>query len=123
MTPAIVKDILGELLAGIGSAAPDRREAIRSWELSAVERIHLGEGTNHTVIFKVARPPLLGEAAVLAHVEHQGVPVPRPLAAVTHDDLLGMLLEDLGPAVRDATLAETGAAAVAAHRTSPPEGL
>jgi hypothetical protein len=123
MAPTIVKDLLDELLDQLGSAVTPRREEIRSWALSGVERVRLGDGTHGTVIFKYVRSPFIGEAEVHTHVERQGVPVPRLLASVTRGDVQGMLLEDLGPPAREATQGDAATAAVTVHRTPPPDGL
>lgn len=123
MDPTIVKDMLGELLDRPGLAATARREELRCWELSAVERVHLGGGKNGTVIFKYARAPFIREAEILAHVERRGVPVPHLLAFMISGDVQGMLLEDLGPPVREATVDDAAVAAVTAHRIPPPDGL
>ncbi|MCO6003762.1 hypothetical protein NE236_02110 [Actinoallomurus purpureus] len=97
-----------------------RRESIRVWEMSGVERLRL-DG-DRTLIFKHARGPFTDEHLVLPHAAAHGLPVPGLLASATvYDprlgsggDSLGMVLEDLGPAVLVPTLGQA-AAAIAVH--------
>ncbi|WP_345433318.1 hypothetical protein [Actinoallomurus vinaceus] len=85
--------------------------------MSGVERLHLPDG--HAVIFKYSRGPFTDEHLTLRHARAHGLPVPELLSAATTydpqtgDDILGMLLEDLGDPAREPTLAEAAAAAVA----------
>lgn len=129
MDAEIVRDLLSELVAKHwgaldGAAVGVRCEPVRIWQMSGVERLGHGTGPDaETVIFKYARRPFTGEARVLAHVADHGVPVPQLLAVADRPDILGMLLEDLGPSHRDSTLAEAAAAAVTTHATDPPPDL
>ncbi len=111
MNPTTVDDLRRRLAAQVGLPATGVvREAIRVWRLSGVERLR---GNGASVIFKYALPPFTGEHRVLTWVAAQGVPVPEVRAAMTLDGMLGMILHDLGPPVREPT--EHDAAAVAAH--------
>lgn len=121
MQPLEITDSLADqalVIAGI--THPYRREPVRAWALSAVERVHAHSGT---VILKAARHPLTAEGDILAHVARHGLPVPSLEAAVTTSDELVMVLEDLGAPERDAGLADAATAAVAVHRTPPPVGI
>ena len=51
------------------------------------------------------------------------VPVPELVMSRVDEDVLTMILEDLGPSVRQPTLNETASAAVAIHKTTPPAWL
>ncbi|WP_106402817.1 aminoglycoside phosphotransferase [Actinocorallia populi] len=108
-----VEAVLDRLLGGLPSP-PTAREEIRVWARSGVERLHLADGTS--VVFKYAEGPFMNEHAALDVAEHAGLPVPGRLGAVRSRDLLGMLLDDLGPVIREATDQEGAAWAVAVHR-------
>lgn len=108
-------------LTEAGLVAPWRREALRVWTLSGVERVHLADGS--TVFLKYARGPFTREARVLADIARQGVPVPKLLASVADHGLAALVLEDLGEPVRDPTLRDAALAAVIVHRARPPDGL
>lgn len=121
MQPLEITDSLADqALAIAGVTHPYRREPIRAWALSAVERVHAHSGT---VILKAARQPLTAEGDVLAHVARHGLPVPSLEAAVTTHDETVMVLEDLGAPGRDAGLDDAAVAAVAVHQMSPPAGV
>ncbi|WP_322754517.1 phosphotransferase [Frankia sp. Cas3] len=113
--------LLDELTAQMGLGGPAARSVVRVWALSGVERVRLADGRN--VIFKYAREPFTGEAAVLRYVAVQGVPVPRVVVSIVHEGVLGMLLEDLGESVRVATAADGAKAAVAVHDAEIPDFL
>ncbi|GAB3971140.1 hypothetical protein GCM10029978_045760 [Actinoallomurus acanthiterrae] len=123
MDPAHVETLLAELRAELSLGAV-RRESIRVWEMSGVERLRLDDG--RTLIFKYSRGPLTDEHLVLRHAAAHGLPVPRLLASATlYDprlgvggDSLGMVMEDLGPAVLTPTLEHAVAAALAVHAVS-----
>jgi hypothetical protein len=117
---ATITDLLDELLEEIGRHVT-KREEIRCWRLSGVERIVLDGGD--TLIFKRAAHPFDREDEILTHVARHHPRVPRLVASHRRDGLLGMLLEDLGPPIRPATLAEGAQAAVATHRIPAPAGL
>ncbi|MDM4723274.1 phosphotransferase [Micromonospora sp. WMMA1363] len=111
-----------ELCQRAGLAAPTRREAIRVWELSGVQRLTLADG--HTVIVKYAMAPFTGEARVLRAAADAGVPVPAVLAATIHDNRLVMVMDDLGDPVREPDDIDGAAAAAALHQaTIEPGGL
>lgn len=116
--------VLSALVLSAGIAAkPVAREPLHVWALSAVERIHLDDGT--TVILKTADAPFTREAEVIEHAARHGAPVPT-LLAVSHDPpgRLAMLMEDLGemPA-QDAPLDVGARAAVHVHACPPMDGL
>jgi hypothetical protein len=121
LQPLSITDSLADQALGIaGITHPYRREPIRAWALSAVERVHAHSGT---VILKAARQPLTAEGDVLAHVARQGLPVPSLEAAVTTPDETVMVLEDLGAPDRDAALGDAAIAAVSVHQIRPPAGV
>jgi hypothetical protein len=122
--PDKVATLLDDMLGQLGIAGTDVvREPIRVWSMSGVERLRLRTG--ETRVFKYAMGPFAGEPRVLRHAAHHGVAVPRVYDAVTmhcpdgSDDSMGMLMEDLGPASREAGLADAAAAAVAVHAVPP----
>jgi hypothetical protein len=118
---ATVDELAHRLQTAAGLPGPVRREPIRAWALSGVERLRLPDGA--TVIYKYAARPFTHEAATLRHVARHGVPVPRVIAADEHAGTLGMLLEDLGDPDRDPTLDEAAAAAVATHHAPVLDGV
>ncbi|MEU9888268.1 hypothetical protein [Sphaerisporangium sp. NPDC051011] len=91
-----------------------RREPIRVWARSGVERLHLDGGG--TVVFKYAEGPFAGEDVALGVAQAAGLPVPGRLAVARTPGLLGMLLDDLGPARREPTDGEGAALAVGLHQ-------
>ncbi|SBW27834.1 phosphotransferase [Protofrankia symbiont of Coriaria ruscifolia] len=109
--------LLDRLTAQTGLHGLLSRTPVRVWILSGVERL-IFPG-DQRVIFKFARKPFTGEADALRHVAAQGIPAPRLIASVEHDGMLGMLLEDLGEPVREATVDDGIAAAVATHNADP----
>ncbi|OHV50402.1 aminoglycoside phosphotransferase family protein [Frankia sp. B2] len=113
--------LLAALMVEMAATGLPARTSIRAWVLSSVERVSIPGGG--TAIFKHAREPFTGEADVLQHLQAQGLPIPRILAEVRREHDLGMLLEDLGEPVRDATEADGAAAAVTVHAGTPPAGL
>ncbi|MCW2885049.1 MAG: aminoglycoside phosphotransferase, partial [Streptosporangiaceae bacterium] len=124
MDVATVHTLLSDLAAQRWGDSEVRREPMRAWQMSSVERIHHGTGpATETVIFKYARTPFTSEARVLEHVARHGVPTPHLLAVAHLPGMLGMLLEDLGPIHREPTLAEAGAAAAATHAITSLQGL
>jgi hypothetical protein len=117
-------DLLGRL--GVDIADVDR-EPIRVWGMSGVERLHLPGG--ETRVYKFATGPFAGEHRVLRHASHDGLPVPRVHNAVTlhspvgeFPDYMGMVMDDLGEATREAVLEDAAPAAVAVHAVSPMHG-
>jgi hypothetical protein len=97
------------------------REPIRIWDRSGVERIHLSGGAS--VVFKYAEAPFDSEDTILAALAARGLPVPALHAAAHRGDVLGMLLEDLGPEQREADDEEGAAVAVTLHAVGEIPGL
>jgi hypothetical protein len=98
-----------------------RREQVRVWSMSGVERLTFTDGA--TAILKYAREPFDREDQALLLARTLGVPVPAVLASTVVDGWLGMLLEDLGDAVREADDRDGAMAAVALHRTQVASAL
>lgn len=117
----VLSALLAELADQAGWGPPEVRCPVRVWAMSGVERVSFNTG--HTAIFKTAREPFTREADILRHVRGLGVPVPAVFASVVRDGRLGMLIEDLGPAVREATMVDGAAGAIAVHEAQPPDGL
>ncbi|MGW4884690.1 aminoglycoside phosphotransferase family protein [Streptomyces murinus] len=107
-------ELLHNLLTMAGRATAVREE-VRVWSMSGVERLTFPDAT--TVIFKYAKRPFDCEDQALRLAHTLGVPVPQVHASAVLDGWLGMLMEDLGPAVRDADDLDGTAAAVVLHGT------
>jgi hypothetical protein len=117
---AVRPDTLTTLADQIGATVL-RREQVRAWSMSAVERLRLNDGS--AVILKYAAEVFAGEAAVLTHTAAHDVPVPRLLAsALQEDGSVVMLMEDLGEPSREADLEDAAATAVAIHACPPMAG-
>ncbi|MGY5119577.1 phosphotransferase family protein [Streptomyces sp. 900105755] len=114
MTANPSAELLDNLLtmAGLTTAV---REEVRVWSMSGVERLTFPDAS--TVIFKYAKRPFDREDQALRLARTLGVPVPQVHASAVLDGWLGMLMEDLGPAVRDADDLDGTAAAVVLHGT------
>lgn len=110
-------ELCHELTALTQRGAPIRREPIRTWALSAVERLHLRGG--RTVVFKYAAEPFTPEDHALRHAETQDVPVPKLYASTVRDGVLGMLLQDLGTPDRAAKDTDAAEAAAQLHAAEP----
>lgn len=110
-----VDTVLSRLLEQAGRTSA-KREEIRVWSRSGVERLHLSDHT--TVVFKYAEGSFAKEHIALGLAQDAGLPVPERLAVVHTPELLGMLLTDLGPSDRDATDAEGASLAVRIHQVS-----
>lgn len=96
-----------------------RREEIRVWSMSGVERLFLADA--ETAILKYAIEVFAAEPRILEHAARHRAPVPRLWADLSQDDgSVVMIMEDLGPQVREATLADAATAAVAVHKCPPP---
>lgn len=108
------------VLASLGVPTVLATEPIRIWRLSGVERLRL---PGETVVFKYAVAPFTSEHTVLADLARQGIPVPALRKAAVVDGMLGMILEDLGDPVRDATEHDAAVTAVRLHSTEVPAGL
>jgi hypothetical protein len=115
MDDVTVAALLGDLTAQHWAGGEVRREPMRAWQMSAVERIH-HTSSGQSAVFKFAQMPFTGEPRVLAHAARHGVPTPVLLAEAHRPGMVGMLLEDLGPIHRDPTLAEAAAAAAVTHQ-------
>ncbi|MFY1673932.1 aminoglycoside phosphotransferase [Plantactinospora sp. WMMB334] len=98
-----------------------RRDPIRVWRLSGVERLHLTDG--RTAIFKYAGPPFTDEDRVLRLLAARGVPVPQVYASAHRHQHLGMIMQDLGSATREATEDDAVIAAARLHALGPVDGL
>ncbi|MFG3025191.1 aminoglycoside phosphotransferase family protein [Streptomyces sp. NPDC048254] len=114
MDTTLNADLLDNLLTIVGRSAAEREE-VRVWTMSGVERLTFTDGT--TAIFKYAKKPFDSEDQALRLARTLGVPVPAVHASAVVDGWLGMLLEDLGPAAREADDLDGAAAAVVLHRT------
>ena len=94
------------------------REEIRVWSMSGVERLFLtGAGT---AILKYAVEVFAAEPRILRHAAGHGAPVPALWADLTQDDgSTVMIMEDLGPQTREATVGDAARAAVTVHDCPP----
>ncbi|WP_250009727.1 phosphotransferase [Actinoplanes sp. M2I2] len=118
--PAELERLAADLCQAAHLPAPTRADTIREWHLSGVRRLHL---PGRTLILKYARPPFANEPRALATLAAAGIPVPELHAHTRHGTTTGMLLTDLGPALRAPSLPETAAAAAAhLHRPDPLPG-
>lgn len=96
-----------------------RREEIRVWSMSGVERLFLADGG--TAILKYATEVFGNEPRLLEHAARHGVPVPSLWVHIGQDDgSTVMIMEDLGPQTREANLSDAASAAVAIHACPPP---
>lgn len=120
MDAHVIDNLCRDLTGKAGFDAPTR-QPLRVWGLSGVERLHLPHGG--TVIFKYAAEPFTGEDQALALAADHGVPVPELHASTVQDHTLGMIMEDLGVPVRDATLQDGAVAAVRLHAVGVAPGL
>ncbi|CCK24396.1 aminoglycoside phosphotransferase [Streptomyces davaonensis JCM 4913] len=118
MTANPSAELLDSLLTIAGQTTAVRKE-VRVWSMSGVERLTFPDAT--TTIFKYAKRPFDSEDHILRGAHALGVPVPQVHASAVLDGWLGILMEDLGPAVRDANDLDGTAAAVVLHgtRTAP----
>ncbi|MWA04625.1 phosphotransferase [Actinomadura sp. LD22] len=114
--PAVLTALANEIGVKV-----QRREEVRIWSMSAVERLHLTDGS--TLILKYADEVFADEPDVLAHAAKHDVPVPRLLASTRQTDGSAvMILEDLGESVRKPSLADAATAAVSIHQCPPLAG-
>ncbi|MEV5522319.1 phosphotransferase family protein [Streptomyces pseudogriseolus] len=118
MTTNPSAELLDNLLTATGQTTAARKE-VRVWSMSGVERVAFPDGS--TAIFKYAKKPFDCEDQALRLARTLGVPVPEVHASAVLDGGLGMLMEDLGPSVREADDLDGVAAAVVLHgtRTAP----
>ncbi|WP_405670717.1 phosphotransferase family protein [Streptomyces sp. NBC_01530] len=114
MTANPSAELLDNLLTMAGRTTAVR-EDVRVWSMSGVERLTFPDAS--TAIFKYAKRPFDGEDKALRLAHTLGVPVPQVHASAVLDGWLGMLMEDLCPAVRDADDLDGTAAAVVLHGT------
>ncbi|MFE4577411.1 phosphotransferase family protein [Streptomyces chartreusis] len=114
MTANPSAELLDNLLTMAGRTTAVREE-VRVWSMSGVERLTFPDAT--TAIFKYAKRPFDSEDQALRLAHTLGVPVPQVHASAVLDGWLGMFMEDLGPAVRDADDLDGVAAAVVLHGT------
>ncbi|MFB6613117.1 phosphotransferase family protein [Streptomyces sp. NPDC056367] len=119
MTTNPSAELLDNLLTATGRTTAVREE-VRVWSMSGVERVTFPDGS--TAIFKYAKKPFDSEDQALRLAQTLGVPVPQVHASAVLDGWLGMVMEDLGPSVREADDLDGVAAAVILHstRTAPP---
>lgn len=97
------------------------RDVLWDWTLSRVERVHLNNGTS--VIVKRSRTPLTDEGRILRHISRSDIPLPDLYYSRRRGDILTLVLEDLGPPTREATLQEAAMVAAHAHAAPPPKRL
>ncbi|MCZ4120210.1 phosphotransferase family protein [Streptomyces sp. H39-S7] len=116
MDTQLITDILADICSSVGLPQPSR-DPVRVWSLSGVERIAFPDGT--TAIYKFAAEPFTSEDRILHAAGKAAVPVPAVIGAIVRDDVLGMVIEDLGEPVRDAVDADGIVAAVALHDAAP----
>lgn len=112
-----VTRLCAELCAKARVPGEPKREPMRAWSLSAVERLHFPDGS--TAIFKFAAEPFTGEDRALKLAGVHGVPVPELYASAVSGGILGMLMQDLGEPVREAADDDGVKAAVVLHRVRP----
>ncbi len=119
MTTNPSAELLDNLLTATGRTTAAREE-VRVSSMSGVERVTFPYGS--TAIFKYAKKPFDSEDQALRLAHTLGVPVPQVHASAVREGWLGMLMEDLGPSVREADDLDGVAAAVVLHgtRTAPP---
>lgn len=101
-------------LCQVAGMPPPERQPIRVWSMSGVERLVFSGGA--TAVYKYADEPFTREDQALRLAAERGVPVPEVIASVVTDGRLGMLLEDLGPPLRDAADPDAASVAVVLHR-------
>ncbi|GGW64039.1 hypothetical protein FHS32_001166 [Streptomyces albaduncus] len=102
-------ELLDNLLTVAGQTTAVREE-VRVWSMSGVERVTFPDGL--TAIFKYAKKPLDSEDQALRLAHTLGVPVTQVHASTVLDGWLGMLMDDVGPSVREADDLDGVAAAV-----------
>nr|WP_312866756.1 aminoglycoside phosphotransferase family protein [Streptomyces zagrosensis] len=108
--------MLADICSNAGLPHPSR-DPVRVWSLSGVERITFPDGT--TAIYKYASEPFTSEERKLRAAGTANIPVPAVIGAIVRDDVLGMVIEDLGEPARDAVDADGIVAAVALHDAAP----
>lgn len=116
MDTELVTALLTDICSGAGLPVP-ARDPMRAWSLSGVERITFPDAS--TAIFKFAAEPFTGEDRLLRAAAKAGIPVPEVIGAIVRDNVLRMVIEDLGAPVRKATDTDGIVAAVALHDAAP----
>jgi hypothetical protein len=117
---SLVTSLLTDIIDSTGRPRATRHP-VRVWSMSGVERLTFPDGT--TSIFKYATQPFASEDQILRSAAQRGIPVPRVLGAIVRDDVLGMVIEDLGEPECAALDAEGVVAAVALHQADPDASL
>jgi hypothetical protein len=112
----LITAILTDICARADRPQP-HREPVRVWSLSGVERLTFPDGS--TAIFKYAGEPFTSEDSVLRAAGSVGIPVPAVVGSLLRDDVLGMIIGDLGEPVRGAVAADGILAAVSLHAAAP----
>ncbi|MFI9719231.1 aminoglycoside phosphotransferase family protein [Streptomyces sp. NPDC052396] len=114
MNDNLTTDLLANLCI-VANQPTAKREEVRVWSMSGVERVTFPDGS--TRIFKYAQSPFDSEDQALRLANTLGIPAPKVYDSVHIEGLLGMFLEDLGNPVREADDLDGAAAAVVLHRT------
>lgn len=114
MDDNLTTDLLTNLCI-VANQTTAKREEVRVWSMSGVERVTFPDGS--TRIFKYAKRPFDSEDQALRLAGTLGIPAPKVYHSVRIEGWLGMLLEDLGTPVREADDLDGAAAAVVLHRT------
>ncbi|MEV0733623.1 hypothetical protein [Polymorphospora sp. NPDC050346] len=120
MDAHVIDDLYRDLVDTTGIGTPARKP-LRVWTLSGVERLHLSD--TGTVIFKYAAAPFTAEDKALILAANRRVPVPQLHASTVRKGTLGMILEDLGAPLREATIHDGATAAARLHATGVVPGL
>ncbi|MEW2385581.1 aminoglycoside phosphotransferase [Micromonospora sp. NPDC047707] len=123
-TARLDENIVAQLRCDLVTAArrvPTGRQVIQEWELSAVERLSLSDGSS--LVCKVAVAPFTGEAIVLRALNERDAAAPVLHGYAMRPEALGMLMDDLGDPIRAATSAEAVAAARWVHAVDGITGL
>ncbi|BCM69411.1 hypothetical protein EASAB2608_04745 [Streptomyces sp. EAS-AB2608] len=114
MNNNLTTDLLANLCTLVDQPSA-KREEVRVWSMSGVERVTFPDGS--TRIFKYAKRPFDSEDQALRLADTLGIPAPKVYSSVRIEGWLGMLLEDLGTPIREADDLDGAAAAVVLHRT------
>ncbi|MEV7412981.1 aminoglycoside phosphotransferase family protein [Streptomyces althioticus] len=120
MNDNLTTDLLANLCI-VANQTAAKREEVRVWSMSGVERVTFPDGC--TRIFKYAKRPFDSEDQALRLAGTLGIPAPKVYHSVRIEGWLGMLLEDLGTPVREADDLDGAAAAVVLHRTRTASAL
>ncbi|MFJ7272905.1 phosphotransferase family protein [Kitasatospora sp. NPDC098663] len=112
MDTKLVAAILADICSSTGYSRP-AREKVRVWRMSGVERLRFAGG--RTAIYKYAVEPFDGEDQILRAASRAGIPVPQVIGSIAREGVLGMVVEDRGEPVREATATDGVVAAVALH--------